>query len=38
MLKIVFYFLNIVFSSANSVAPDAMQNHAAFHLGLHCLT
>ena len=27
----------IVFVSANSVDPDEMPHHVAFHLGLHCL-
>ena len=25
------------FGIANSVDPDEMSHHAAFHLGLHCL-
>ena len=27
----------IFFVSANSVDPDEITHHAAFHLGLHCL-
>ena len=30
--------LKVVLISANSKDPDEMQHHAAFHLGLHCLS
>ena len=30
--------LNVVLFSAKSVGLDEMQHHAAFHLGLHCLS
>ena len=33
----MFLSLKIVFILANSVYPDEMPHHAAFHLGLHCL-
>ena len=36
-IRIVFLSLKIVFVLANSVDPDEMLHHAAFHLGLHCL-
>ena len=29
--------LNSNFALANSVDPDEMQQHAAYHVGLHCL-
>ena len=29
--------MEIVFILANSIDPDEMPLHAAFHLGLHCL-
>ena len=29
--------LKIFFTFTNSVDPDEMQQHAAFHLGYHCL-
>ena len=32
-----FFYLKIVFAFTNSVGPDEMQHHAAFHLGFHCL-
>ena len=35
--NIVFFCLKIFFTFTNSVDPDEMQHHAAFHLGLHCL-
>ena len=33
-----FLFLWIVFTIANSVDPDEMPHHVAFHLGIHCLS
>ena len=33
----VFFSLVIVSVLANSVDPDEMPHHAAFHQGLHCL-
>ena len=33
----VFLSLKVVFIIANSLDPDEMQHHAAFHHGLHCL-
>ena len=33
----VFRSLKVVLVTANSVEPDEMQYHAAFHLSLHCL-
>ena len=35
--KIAFLCLMIVYTCSNSVDPNEMQHHAAFHLGLHCL-
>ena len=35
--KYVFFCMKIFFTFTNSVDPDEMQHHAAFHLGLHCL-
>ena len=35
--NVVFFCLKIFFTFTNSVDPDEMQHHAAFHLGLHCL-
>ena len=32
-----FFCLKTYFTFTNSVVPDEMQHHAAFHLGLHCL-
>ena len=31
-------FMNICFYLCKQLDPDEMQHHAAFHLGLHCLT
>ena len=36
--KMVFLSPNVVFLLANNVDPDEMPHHAAFHLGLHCLS
>ena len=35
--KTIFISLKCVLILANSVDPDEMQQHAAFHLDLHCL-
>ena len=32
----VFLYLKAIFILANSADPGEMQDHAAFHLGLHC--
>ena len=34
----VFLSLHVVLILASSAYPDEMQHHAAFHLGLHCLS
>ena len=38
--QILYLYLNRMYTGnllANSVDPDEMQHHAAFHQGLHCL-
>ena len=35
--KCCIFSLKIDIALANSVDPDEMQHHAAFHQGLHCL-
>ena len=35
--NVLFVSLNIAFFLANSADPDEMPQHAAFHLGHHCL-
>ena len=35
---IIFISLNMILGLANNFDPDEMLHHAAFHLGLHCLS
>ena len=36
-IKYCIFCLNIIFNFTNSVDPDEMQHHAAFHMGFLCL-
>ena len=37
LIHVVNFKTNIFYTFSNSVDPNEMQHHAAFHLGLHCL-